>query len=524
VSSVLGSCGPTEHEAVKADASTAWPHLLHALDKLMVSLSSTASECSDEPNAQLAELLRCWSGHKNCDCHGGDAYCGAALKSTSRPATEAPHFAIPLWSCGNKISNGSSKCEEVPQPIDDVLRPIFVEMLVVGDAPKDVALVLHDIVCKHVGAAATRLNSELAKPCPIPTRDALRPPKLSSRQRGFYSPSCSPSHIFPLPACCTLVLTAPSASPREATSLVSNTYFCTPVSVDAHPFNLSSDTVLYGFSSQSQRARLCASDTNGNVLSSAIGAISLSEVDVSHTLHRLYLSSALRTRVAADVIGHITNEAAFNVLRTQQQLGYYVAVSVSHDVNSRMDATGVASSDSVSSLCITVQSSTHTAAEIDECISAFLLSNRAALVKMGPVTPWPATMDGILPDGFDDTLDSTDKAPALLSPFLRCVASLIAQKSQPPASLRDEADRLCSQIRRGTYMFAPRRATAEATALKALSLRMVLKLYDEIFGVSEGDVLKSDGHCEKTRHWIQDDSKARKLAVRVIGGEEQKVK
>jgi secreted Zn-dependent insulinase-like peptidase len=257
-----------------------------------------------------------------------------------------------------------------------------------------------------------------------------------------------------------------------------------------------------------------------------MGTMSISDGEVSVLAQSpLALTSALRTRVCADVIAHIMHEAAFNILRTQQQLGYNVDVSVHHDIEFNSQ-----SSDNVTSFCISVQSGTHSASVVDERISAFIVTFRSELLAMASVQA-SAELDSLASAGvteMDCSLDALgDVHPPDLSPFLRSVSSLIAQKAQPPSSLLNEAERSWSQIRRGTYMFAPERAQAETTALRALSLRTVLQLFDETFGVREVAVGRDNPVLSESQAltsaernslmFYQDDALTRKMSIRVLG-------
>jgi hypothetical protein len=508
------------------DSSTAWTHLERALDALLSDLEGRcdSSACDNLTNTRLATLLRFWSGHEY-----GSSGKGYAVPHILEPVVDVLKRLPFLWQSRACLESGPGTATLAHS------RPMIFETLVVGEATQEQAAAVQRIIATHISAAAHRADAAAATAIAAVSLQPERRLQHGSSIVGscLYRPSSAPNHIFTPPLGCTLEISIPSLSPRETTVVVANVYICPPIPLDATnplPFNLDSRSPLLLSKDAFEGTRMVSGGFDE-------GATTI-----------VLPSNALRQRVCADILAQILHESAFNVLRTQQQLGYSVSVSVDHHTEVRNSVARC-----VSSFRVCVQSSAYSPLDIDARISAFLSMNRATLIAMGATTMHGEGPLAVCPThGLDDTLDSIDSSstrkaeedapPAPHSPFLRIVSSLINQKQQPPDGLRDEADRIWAQIRRGTYAFAPQRAAAEVIALRTLSLRAVVALYDTVFGTSGalplpatdkdmncravvisresqlasvGDTSVADGIAASTQ--AQNDALMRKLAVRVVG-------
>ena len=79
----------------------------------------------------------------------------------------------------------------------------------------------------------------------------------------------------------------------------------------------------------------------------------------------------VKERALLDLVDQILYEPCYNVLRTQQQLGYHVS-------------SGTRLTHGVQGFCITIQSSTYAASELESKIDAFLINFTTALESMTP--------------------------------------------------------------------------------------------------------------------------------------------
>ena len=501
------------------------------------------------PEQRLVALLQEWSGHGECSAAGASCCSWSGTPAAAAPAATETHRMrrwqqrqkwqpFPLWLAG---SGGAGSGAGHPS------HPILVECLVAGDVPPAAAARIHAVVTDHVcaaAAAAAQEEGEGAGGGPLPAWPPPLPPLA-----WLYPPWASPAlaRALPVPrppptaaaasasvSPASLCISVPASSSLEASSIVTLTLQCPPVPLllpplddgeeegggEQHwqlpsvPHNLAGAPLLFASPSSSTATAACAPAPSSSASGSS-GAVGLPPSDppcvLSELLSELSLgpaappappappplpslpAAALRQRMAAEVLARLLHGAAFDALRTQAQLGYLVYAEGSHGIDARP---GNGPPLSVSRLSLVVRSASHAPGAVAEACAAFLRGFRATLAAKGG---GGEEREG--GGGLDDTLGSVGGggggggggAPAPLSPFLRSVAGLVSLQLAPPAGLGEAAEGAWRQLREGTYGHAAAAGgggggggSAAAAALRGLSLRAALSLWDATLGEGGG--------------------------------------
>jgi hypothetical protein len=201
----------------------------------------------------------------------------------------------------------------------------------------------------------------------------------------------------------------------------------------------------------------------------------LHEADVPRALAELQSDCALRG-AAVSMLAHLMQQPAFEVLRTQQQLGYIVALN-EEAIDTRVFGAGARNVSALLPLAPSVAGSggTHELALVPRAVYGDIMQSLVFIIQ-GTAAP-PQDMDtaaAAFVEGFGGTLSDLD-----LGSWRSAVAGVQAAMRRTPLSMPMAFAREWDEISGRSFLFG--RRVAESAALSRVRLEHVVALYrDEL--------------------------------------------